>query len=45
MALLPYTSTTRMAAAPQLVPITVDGREQLVPRQVVRAYERGLIRL
>ncbi|GAA0686941.1 50S ribosomal protein L32 [Kitasatospora atroaurantiaca] len=33
------------AAAPQLVPITVDGREHLVPRHLVRAYQRGLIAL
>lgn len=31
------------AEAPQLVPITVDGREHLVPRNLVKAYERGLI--
>ncbi|MDH6108426.1 large subunit ribosomal protein L32 [Kitasatospora sp. MAP12-15] len=31
------------ATAPQLVPITVDGREQLVPQNLVRAYERGLL--
>ncbi|MEV0531052.1 50S ribosomal protein L32 [Kitasatospora sp. NPDC050463] len=33
------------AAAPQLVPVTVEGRERLVPRNLVRAYERGLIRI
>ncbi|HEX2313188.1 MAG TPA: 50S ribosomal protein L32 [Thermomonospora sp.] len=32
------------AAAPDLVPITVDGRETLVPRRLARAYERGLLR-
>ena len=31
------------AATPQLVPITIDGREHLVPRSLVRAYERGLL--
>ncbi|MGW3232183.1 50S ribosomal protein L32 [Kitasatospora sp. NPDC001095] len=31
------------ASAPRLVPITVDGREHLVPRNRVRAYKRGLI--
>jgi large subunit ribosomal protein L32 len=31
------------AAVPALVPITVDGRELLVPRPLVRAYQRGLI--
>lgn len=31
------------ATAPQLVPITIDGREHLVPRNLVRAYERGLL--
>lgn len=31
------------ATAPQLVPITVEGREHLVPRNLVRAYERGLL--
>ncbi|MFJ9443690.1 50S ribosomal protein L32 [Kitasatospora sp. NPDC101235] len=32
------------ASGPQLVAITVDGREHLVPRNLVRAYERGLIK-
>ncbi|MEV5892369.1 50S ribosomal protein L32 [Nonomuraea fuscirosea] len=32
------------AAVPDLVPITVDGRELLVPRRLVRAYRRGLIK-
>ncbi|MFI9270872.1 50S ribosomal protein L32 [Kitasatospora sp. NPDC052896] len=31
------------ATRPDLVPITVDGREHLVPRHLVRAYQRGLI--
>jgi large subunit ribosomal protein L32 len=31
------------AAAPELVPIVVAGRRVLVPRRLVRAYERGLI--
>ncbi|MEV0390399.1 50S ribosomal protein L32 [Nonomuraea sp. NPDC050643] len=31
------------ATAPDLVPIVVDGRELLVPRPLVRAYQRGLI--
>ncbi|MFJ8624564.1 50S ribosomal protein L32 [Kitasatospora sp. NPDC093550] len=31
------------AAPPKLVPITVDGRELLVPQSLVRAYRRGLI--
>ncbi|MFI7708558.1 50S ribosomal protein L32 [Nonomuraea sp. NPDC049480] len=33
------------AAVPDLVPITVNGRELLVPRPLVRAYQRGLIRI
>ncbi|TMR20742.1 50S ribosomal protein L32 [Nonomuraea turkmeniaca] len=31
------------ATAPDLVPITVNGRQLLVPRPLVRAYQRGLI--
>ncbi|UGQ13957.1 50S ribosomal protein L32 [Yinghuangia sp. ASG 101] len=31
------------ATTPDLVPITLDGREHLVPRRLIRAYERGLI--
>ena len=31
------------AVAPELVPITVGGRQLLVPRYLVRAYQRGLI--
>ncbi|WP_457033267.1 50S ribosomal protein L32 [Kitasatospora sp. P5_F3] len=31
------------ATAPQLTPVTVDGREFLVPRRLVRAYRRGLL--
>ena len=32
------------ATMPQLVPIVVDGQRRLVPRHLVRAYQRGLIR-
>ncbi|WP_436775948.1 50S ribosomal protein L32 [Yinghuangia sp. YIM S09857] len=32
------------ATTPDLIPITLDGREHLVPRRLVRAYQRGLIR-
>lgn len=31
------------ATAPSLVPVTVDGREVLVPRRLVAAVHRGLI--
>ena len=31
------------AAAPDLVPIRIGGRELLVPRYLIRAYHRGLI--
>ncbi|MFI6742460.1 50S ribosomal protein L32 [Nonomuraea sp. NPDC050451] len=31
------------ATAPDLVPVTVNGRRLLVPRRLIRAYERGLI--
>ncbi|MER5624360.1 50S ribosomal protein L32 [Streptosporangium sp. NPDC002544] len=31
------------AIAPDLVPITIDGRELLVPRRLVHAYRRGLL--
>ncbi|KAB8160329.1 MULTISPECIES: 50S ribosomal protein L32 [Streptomyces] len=31
------------ASTPDLVPITVDGRRHLVPRNLVRAYQRGLL--
>ncbi|MBE1564235.1 50S ribosomal protein L32 [Nonomuraea africana] len=31
------------AARPDLVPITVAGRELLVPRRLIRAYRRGLL--
>ncbi|MGI5287784.1 50S ribosomal protein L32 [Nonomuraea polychroma] len=31
------------AAVPDLVPITVNGRQVLVPRSLIRAYHRGLI--
>ncbi|WP_433324652.1 50S ribosomal protein L32 [Spirillospora sp. CA-294931] len=32
------------ASAPDLVPVTVDGREVRVPRRLARAYQRGLLR-
>ncbi|MFI0352575.1 50S ribosomal protein L32 [Actinomadura sp. 9N407] len=32
------------AQTPDLVPITVEGREVLVPRRLIRAYQTGLIR-
>jgi large subunit ribosomal protein L32 len=32
------------AAPPQLVPVTIEGSERLVPRNLVRAYQRGLIK-
>lgn len=32
------------ATRPDLVPITVEGRETLVPRSLVRAYQTGLLR-
>ncbi|GIH97439.1 50S ribosomal protein L32 [Planobispora siamensis] len=31
------------ATVPDLVPVTVDGRQLLVPRRLVRACRRGLI--
>ena len=31
------------ATPPDLVPVTVNGRELLVPRRLVAAYRRGLI--
>ncbi|MEU8514056.1 50S ribosomal protein L32 [Kitasatospora sp. NPDC048722] len=31
------------ASAPKLVPITVNGRELLVPQHLVPAYRRGLV--
>ncbi|MFJ8474329.1 50S ribosomal protein L32 [Kitasatospora sp. NPDC094011] len=31
------------ATAPKLVPITLNGREMLVPQNLVPAYRRGLI--
>ncbi|OLT11491.1 50S ribosomal protein L32 [Pseudonocardia sp. CNS-139] len=31
------------ATPPDLVPITVAGRRIMVPRRLVRAYQRGLI--
>jgi large subunit ribosomal protein L32 len=33
------------ATVPALVPLTVNGRELLVPRSLVRAYQRGLIEI
>ena len=33
------------AREPALVPVTVDGRTVHVPRRLVRAIERGVIRL
>ncbi|MQA09873.1 MAG: 50S ribosomal protein L32 [Pseudonocardiaceae bacterium] len=30
------------ARVPDLVPITVDGERKLVPRKLVRHYQRGL---
>ncbi|KAF4406888.1 MULTISPECIES: 50S ribosomal protein L32 [Streptomyces] len=32
------------AARVRLVPVTVDGSVQLVPRRLAKAYERGLLR-
>ncbi|MFJ8660920.1 50S ribosomal protein L32 [Streptomyces sp. NPDC093795] len=32
------------ASTAQLVPFTVDGSVYLVPRRLVKAYERGLLR-
>ncbi|ANY07357.1 50S ribosomal protein L32 [Pseudonocardia sp. HH130630-07] len=31
------------AQAPDLVPLTLDGRRHLVPRRLVPAYRRGLL--
>ena len=31
------------ASPPDLVPITLAGRRYLVPRKLVRAYQRGLL--
>lgn len=31
------------ASTPDLVPIVLDGRRHLVPRNLVRAYQRGLL--
>ncbi|MGQ0623189.1 MAG: 50S ribosomal protein L32 [Sporichthyaceae bacterium] len=31
------------ANAPDLVPVTLQGRSYLVPRRLLRAYERGLL--
>ncbi|MEK6442777.1 50S ribosomal protein L32 [Pseudonocardia sp. T1-2H] len=32
------------AARPDLLPVTIDGRRHLVPRRLVKAYERGILR-
>ncbi|MFI9324544.1 50S ribosomal protein L32 [Kitasatospora aureofaciens] len=32
------------AATSQLVPIVIEGREHLMPRRLVKAYERGLLK-
>ncbi|SFD53544.1 50S ribosomal protein L32 [Streptomyces aidingensis] len=32
------------ATAPQLVPVTIEGRTHRVPRPLVRAYRRGLLK-
>jgi large subunit ribosomal protein L32 len=32
------------AVRPDLVPIMVGGRRHLVPRRLVKAYERGILR-
>jgi large subunit ribosomal protein L32 len=32
------------AQSPDLVPVTVEGHEILVPRHLVRAYQTGLLR-
>ncbi|WP_059011641.1 50S ribosomal protein L32 [Streptomyces specialis] len=32
------------ATPPDLVPVVIDGREHRVPRPLVRAYQRGLLR-
>jgi large subunit ribosomal protein L32 len=31
------------ATPPDLVPVVIDGRQHLVPRNLVRAYQRGLL--
>lgn len=33
----------KATSAPPLVPIVIEGREYMVPRRLVRAYQRGLI--
>lgn len=35
---------TWKATAPDLVPVRVDGVEVMVPRRLVRAYQRGLLK-
>ncbi|MFR9724688.1 50S ribosomal protein L32 [Streptomyces sp. MS19] len=32
------------AATPELVPVTIDGVRHLVPRRLLKAYERGYLR-
>ncbi|KUO17485.1 MULTISPECIES: 50S ribosomal protein L32 [Streptomyces] len=32
------------ASTPQLVPVTIEGVSHLVPQNLVKAYERGLLR-
>ncbi|WP_409468166.1 50S ribosomal protein L32 [Streptomyces sp. HC307] len=32
------------ARTPQLVPVTIEGVSHLVPQNLVKAYERGLLR-
>jgi large subunit ribosomal protein L32 len=32
------------ASTPQLVPLTIEGVSHLVPQNLVKAYERGLLR-
>ncbi|WP_219412810.1 50S ribosomal protein L32 [Pseudonocardia nigra] len=31
------------ATPPDLVPVTIAGRKHMVPRRLVRAYQRGLL--
>ncbi|MGY0488627.1 50S ribosomal protein L32 [Streptomyces sp. WG-D5] len=33
------------ATTAQLVPVTVDGERHLVPQHLVKAYQRGLLRI
>jgi large subunit ribosomal protein L32 len=32
------------ATPPDLIPVVIDGRRHLVPRRLVRAYQRGILR-